>query len=155
MLLLVSPPDRFEARQLYADCVREGLFKPSLLGEAISQQLGAGAVMGFALDGRLIALMTATPSDLITAGLPTLEISVIGRRAECAPFMLQLARLARLTLACWLQDGTVALCCVVKAGHRPGEKLARLGGFERITMQDGLQLWTRCRNERDQAADLR
>jgi hypothetical protein len=156
LITLVSPPDRFEARQLYADCVREGLLKPARIGEAISLQLVAGAVMGFALDGRLIALMTATPSDLVTDGRPTLEISVCGRRADCAPHMLGLARLARLTLACWLQDDTVALCCLVKTGHAPGEKLARIGRFGRTAVaQNGLQLWTRLRDECDQAADLR
>lgn len=155
MLTLVSPPDRFEARQLYADCVREGLLKPARIGEVISQQLVTGGVMGFALDGRLIALMTATPTDLITDDLPTLEISVCGRRAECAAQMLPLARLARLTLACWLQDGTVALCCLVKTGHRPGEKLARIGGFGRITAENGLQLWTRYPDGRCEDADLR
>jgi len=154
MLRLVSPVDRFEARQLYADCVRDGLIKPRM-GQLIARQLAEAACMGFEVDGRLIALMTATPTDLVTDGLPTLEISVCGRRAECAPLMRPLVRLARLTLSAWLQDGTVSLCCVVKAGHRPGEKLARLGLFGRVQTQNGLQLWTRYPDERDQDADLR
>jgi len=146
--------DLFEARQLYADCLREGLFKPGRRG-LIARQLAGGAMMGFEKDGRLIALMVATPTDLITDGLPTLEISVCGRRAECAALMLPLARLARLTLDAWLHDGTVALCCVVKAGHRPGEKLARLGLFGRMQSENGLQLWTRYPDGRDQDPDLR
>lgn len=154
MLRLVSPVDRFEARQLYADCVREGPVKPRL-GQLIARQLADGAVMGFAREGRLVALMVATPTDLITDGLPTLEISVCGRRAECAPVMLPLVRLARLTLAAWLDDGTVALCCVVKTGHAPGEKLARLGLFGRMQSENGLQLWTRYPDGRGEEAHLR
>lgn len=154
MLRLVSPVDRFEARQLYADCVREGLVKPRL-GQLIARQLAEAALMGFERDGRLVALMSATPTDLITDGLPTLEISVCGRRAECAPLMLPLTRLARLTLSAWLDDGTVALCCVVKTGHRPGEKLARLGLFGRMQTQNGLQLWTRYPDGCGQDPDLR
>lgn len=154
MLTMVSPVDRFEARQLYADCVREGPVKPRL-GQLIARQLADGAVMGFALDGRLVALMTATPTDLVTDGLPTLEISVCGRRADCAPLMLPLVRLARLTLATWLQDGTVALCCVVKTGHLPGEKLARLGLFGRMQSENGLQLWTRYPDGCGEKPDLR
>lgn len=143
MLRLVAPVDRFEARQLYADCVREGPAKPRL-GHLVARQLAEGAIMGFEREGRLVALMTATPTDLITAGLPTLEISVCGRRAECAGLMLPLVRLARLTLTAWLQDGTVALCGVVKAGHRPGQSLARLAGFAFAREERGLELWTRC-----------
>jgi hypothetical protein len=154
MLRLVSPVDRFEARQLYADCVREGLVKPRL-GQLIARQLAEAAVMGFESEGRLVALMTATPTDLAVAGLPTLEISVCGRRAECGPLMVSLVRLARLTLAAWLQDGTVALCGVVKAGHRPGGKLARLAGFTLARTERGLELWTRCPHVGSDQAALR
>jgi hypothetical protein len=154
MLRLVSPVDLFEARQLYADCVRDGPVKPRM-GQLIARQLADGAMMGFAEGDRLLALMVATPTDLITDGLPTLEISVCGRRADCAPRMLQLARLARLTLSAWLDDGNVALCCVVKTGHAPGEKLARIGLFGRMQSENGLQLWTRYPDGRGQDPDLR
>lgn len=140
---LVSPVDHFAARQLYADCVREGLVKPRL-GHLIARQLADAAVVGFADGDRLLALMTATPTDLKIAGLPTLEISVCGRRDDCAGHLLVLSRLARLTLAAWLHDGTVALCGVVREGHVPGQRLARLAGFRRDRTQDGLEIWTRC-----------
>lgn len=143
MLRLVSPVDLFEARQLYADCVRDGPVKPRM-GQLIARQLADGAMMGFAEGDRLLALMVATPTDLITDGLPTLEVSVCGRRDECAGRLLAMSRLARLTLAAWLQDGTVALCGVVREGHLPGQRLARLAGFRRERTTEGLELWTRC-----------
>lgn len=154
MLRLVSPVDRFEARQLYADCVREGLIKPRM-GALIARQLADGAVMGFEAEGRLVALMVATASDLVTDGLPTLEISVCGRRADCAALMRPLVRLARLTLSAWLDDGTVALCGVVRAGHRPGQKLARLAGFTFTRESGGLELWTRSPHGNGQEPSLR
>lgn len=142
MLRLVSPVDHFAARQLYADCVREGAVKPRL-GALIARQLADGAVVGFADGDRLLALMTASPTSLGLKGLPTLEISVCGRRDDCAGQMLALSRLARLTLATWLQDGTVALCGVVREGHVPGQRLARLAGFRRDRIAEGLEIWTR------------
>jgi hypothetical protein len=142
MLRLVSPVDHFAARQLYADCVREGLVKPRL-GQLIARQLAEAAMVGFAEGEQLLALMTATPADIRVAGLPTLEISVCGRRDDCAGQVLPMMRLARLTLAAWLQDGTIALCCVIRDGHRPGQRLAHLAGFKRAGTEKGLELWTR------------
>lgn len=142
MIAMVAPVDPFEARQLYADCVRAGFDKPRT-GTLIARQIADGATMGFALEGRLIALLVATPTDLVLHGLPTLEVSALGRADDCRPHLRQLVRLARLTLAAWLENGTVALCCVVRTGHRPGEKLAALGGFGRIRAENGLQLFTR------------
>lgn len=151
---LVSPVDHFAARQLYADCLREGLVKPRL-GQLVARQLADGAVVGFEAEGELIALMVATSTDLTLDGLPTLEISVCGRREPCAGQLLPLVRLARLTLAAWLDDGTVALCGVVKAGHAPGERLARLAGFRLQRAEQAKQLFVRMPHVRRQRPDLR
>lgn len=148
MIRLVAPVDRFEARQLYADCVREGLMKPRL-GEAVARQLAEAAVMGFAIDGRLAALMTATGTSLVLGGRPTLEISVAGRRSLCASHLLGLSRLARLTLDAWSHHGDVALCGVVRAGYRPGQRLARLTGFTFSRLERGLELWVRHVGDRE------
>lgn len=119
------------------------------LGEAIAIQLASAAVMGFALNGRLAALMTATATSLALDGRPTLEISVAGRRGLCGPHLLGLCRLARLTLDAWSHHGDVALCGVVRAGYRPGQRLARLTGFTFSRLERGLELWVRHVGDRE------
>lgn len=154
MIRRTDRPDLLEARQLYAEAVASGALKPRL-GLAIARQLADAVAMGFVLDGRLIALMTLTVTDLMFDGLPALEVSVAGRREACRPHLIALTRLARLTLADWQHDGSMVLCAVVRTGHRPGEQLARLGGFGRIRAERGLQLWTRYPDGCGEEADFR
>jgi hypothetical protein len=146
MIRLVSPADPFEARALLAQAVRG---KPTIARRA-ALQLAHSASVGFeeaSPDGssRLVAVMTAYPTDLVLEGLSTLEISCAGIEGLARPRgrMRACARLARLTLDHWHQNGTVALLGVVKAGHLPGAKLARLAGFTFREARQGLELYVR------------
>lgn len=141
MIRLVTDVDRLAARELFASC---GAVKPRR-GALAALQLAQSVAAGFARDGRLIALITGYPVAVPELGRPALEVSALGQREACRRpgTMLELVRLARLTLDAWGQNGTVALLGAVKVGHRPGQQLARLAGFRFAEVRQGFEVWAR------------
>lgn len=93
-----------------------------------SYQVAGSDSVGFVEDGRLLAAIGFWPlgdgrDEVYLVGLP---------REIVGPRLLELSRLARLTIAARLQSGTVALVGFVRIGHEPGERLARLAGFHPV-----------------------
>lgn len=119
-LTILHPAPLIETRLLADRLV--GLKAP--LGQALAYQLAEADVWGFAVGGRLLAVMGFFP---IGTGA---EVFLIGAPAPVvAPHMVRLARAARLILLDKLHSGTVPLVGLVRLGHEPGRRLARLAGF--------------------------
>ncbi len=98
--------------------------KPQVHRLACYQVAHTDAV-AFVDDGRTLAVIGFWP---LGDGFD--EVFLVGRSAEeIGPRLLQLSRLARLTLAARLHSGTEGVIGFVRIGHEPGRRLARLSGF--------------------------
>ncbi len=122
MIETISPAPAIDLLALYAPS-----FKPSASLAVAALQVGRAETFGFVEDGRLLAAIGFWPEppaseEVFLVGLPAAEI---GSR------MLELYRLARLTVEGRRDYGVVRLTACVREGHRPGERLARLVGFSR------------------------
>jgi hypothetical protein len=121
MIEIVSPAPFLEARALFERLTR---LKPPLAAGATYQLAGA-KTFGLLIDGKLAVVIGFWP-----LGGGAEECFLIGLPAEeLAPFMLPLARAARLILAGRLYSGTRQVVGRIASGHVPGRRLARIAGF--------------------------
>lgn len=120
---IVRPAPFLEARAMLQRYV--GL-KPQL-GAVATLQLAACATYGLNDEsGQLLVVMGFWRME---DGRE--EVFLVGRdAAELAPHLVALSRAARLIIAGRLHHGTVAMVGLVRHGHEPGRRLARLAGFD-------------------------
>ncbi|MCW2317467.1 hypothetical protein M2322_003026 [Rhodoblastus acidophilus] len=132
-LEVVTPAPLLEGRGLF-----RGADKPRLAATA-TLQMARAKTYGFLVGGDLIVVMGFWP---LADGRE--EVFLLGRPAcEVGPHMPLLARRARLILARRLQCGVVGFVGLVRIGHAPGSRLARIAGFAKAGEAGGFELWER------------
>jgi hypothetical protein len=128
---VVCPAPFLAARALF-----RGADKPGLSAVA-ALQLARAKTYGFVVDGDLVAVMGFWP-----LGDGREEVFLLGRPAgDIGPHMAILARRARLILARRLQSGSRGFVGLVRYGHEPGRRLARITGFARAGAAGGFEIW--------------
>jgi hypothetical protein len=130
---VVSPAPFLAARALF-----HGADKPRFAAAA-ALQLARAKTYGFVIDDALVAVMGFWP-----LGDGCEEVFLLGRPArDVGPHMAILARRARLILARRAHYGVHGFVGLVRSGHAPGARLARIAGFTRTGPAGGFDLWER------------
>jgi hypothetical protein len=135
MIEIVQPVPLDQAMRLVFPLGRA----PRNLFRAMTMQL-AGEAYGFMKDGRLIMVFGLVPLQPEREGERLFEFwLLIG--PEAVPHLWSLVKLARLTWRRVAQDQPVTLRALVRVGHEPGRRLARLVHMQPVGEADGLEIW--------------
>lgn len=136
MTLHLSPAPIGEAMALYLDLMAP---KPVNVRTAMLQ-LARSRREGFYAGGELIAVASYYPLPDETPGEALFELAFVCRPA-LARHLVSFIHLAHLTPRRLTNDGPVRVRALVRRGHLPGSRLARLCGMTMAGVTGGFERW--------------
>jgi hypothetical protein len=121
------------------DLMFPGGIAPRKVLSAAILQVSAHESYGFEVGGRLICAFGFWPVGMERKRRVLEFWLVIG--AEAVPHLRGLTRLARLALQRLSQSEPVLVRALVRSGHAPGQRLARLAGLKQGRTVGGFEQW--------------
>jgi hypothetical protein len=121
------------------DLMFPGGIAPRKVLSAAILQVSAHESYGFEVGGRLICAFGFWPVGMERKRRVLEFWLVIG--AEAVPHLRGLTRLARLALQRLSQSEPVLVRALVRSGHAPGQRLARLAGLKQGRTVGGFERW--------------
>jgi hypothetical protein len=121
------------------DLMFPGGIAPRKVLSAAILQVSAHESYGFEVGGRLICAFGFWPIGMERRRRVLEFWLVIG--AEAVPHLRGLTRLARLALQRLSQSEPVLVRALVRSGHAPGQRLARLAGLKQGRTVGGFERW--------------
>ncbi len=137
LLKAVTPAPVIDVIDLYA---RHGVLRRLALKVAMVQVFKSETFAFYRADGLCLAVIGFCPIEG-AGGEDEFELWFV-TRPEIEPSLVRFIRIARLTLRKVADTTGLRILAIVRQGHRPGQRLAKMVGLKRADILDGVEFWS-------------